>query len=76
MTQQTAARLALVDDYARQQVPRGMVTCLGGDAKELIIKAMEAEGLLRRLNPNINYNVRRYEVTTAGWEWVSARRHL
>ena len=76
MTQRTADRLALVDDYAFQQVPLGIVTCLGGDAKEVVIKGMEAEGLLRRRNPEISYGVRFYEVTDAGWEWVSARRHL
>ena len=70
----TAAKLRLIDDYAFQGVPKGMVTCLGGDAKQTVIEEMVADGLLVQRHPEIRYGVYYYELTAAGWKWLGEKR--
>ncbi len=70
----TAAKVRLIDDYAFQGVAKGIVTCLGGDAKQAVIDEMVADGLLVRRQPALNYGVRYYDVTEAGWKWHAKRK--
>jgi len=73
-TENTARKIALVDDYARQGVTRGIVTCLGGDAKQAVIMEMVADGLLVQRHPEIKYGVYYFELTEAGWKWLADKR--
>ena len=72
-----AYKLAVLSGLVGDMHPgSGSIIVFNHPEKQKAVDELEADGLLVRTNPAINYSFRSYMVTPKGWNWATEKKCL